>query len=110
MPFLRSYRVVIHPELLSTKLCAEWTVAHGLEWARRGYAGTTVYAPIWALPFVLAAEAVRKERAEKERENVIADARARLQNARQWTETEFLNAITECRVVISRLREQEKEK
>ena len=107
---LFSHRVVIHPELLSTKWCAEWTVAHGLEWARRGYAGTTVYAPIWALPLVLAAEALGKERAEKERENIAAEARGRLQNVRQWTETEFLNSITECRVVISRLREQEKEK
>lgn len=110
VPFIRSYRVVIHPELLSTKWCAEWTVAHGLEWARHGMAGGLLVGPAIALPFMaLAARAVQEQRAAEARDKVVSETGARLRDVRRWTETEFLNAKSECQRVLIKLKFEERQ-
>jgi hypothetical protein len=110
MPFVRSYRVVIHPEFLSTKWCAELTVAHGLEWARHGIAGGIVVGPAIAMPLiVLGARAAQEQRAEKIQDKVVSETGARLRQVRGWTDTEFRNAVSECQVVVGRLKFQERQ-
>ncbi len=107
MPFVPSYRVVLHPELLSTKWCAEWVVAHGLEWARQGHAGGLYVAPVWAAPIVIAAEAARAQAAREKRAEVAAETRTRLRQVRGWTDTEFTKAHQECQQAATRFKAQE---
>lgn len=107
VPIVRSYRLMMHPELLTAKRCAERTVAHALEWTRQGYGPGWYVAPVWAFPLVVAAEAARARAAEEARSKVAAATASRLRQLRGWTDTEFAEAQTECQAVIGRLKSQE---
>lgn len=107
VPLVRSYRLMMHPELLSTKRCAERTVAHALEWVRQGHGPGWYVAPVWAFPVVVAAEAARAKAAEEARSKVAEATATRLRQLRGWTDTEFVEAQRECQAVIGRLKSQE---